>query len=393
MRGHMQQRGADELADQGLRRPRSTDGRKRYVERTVRGTRREAERELARLVVEVDEGRHAAAAPMTFGELLDRWLDGEAPARRAVDAGVATSGSPASTCGRRSGDRKLASLRPIDLDPLYADLYGAGPVAPDGADLPHGDAPVARAGPPVGPDRPQSRPSTPPRHRQRRRRSTPPTVDQVRRAPRRGVRRRTPTSARTCGCSPATGCRRGEACALRWTDVDLDRGELAIRRSIAMVGRRAAARRTPRPTSPAAWPSTRPRSACCASTACRHAASARWRSACARRRRAACSPTPRAGRGVPTCAPTGSAGCEAGSAWQRVRLHDLRHFVATVLGDGGVPIATISSRLGHRDIVDDAEHLHPRPPGHRPARRRLHRKPAGPPEVVRIRESGLHERA
>ena len=35
----------------------------------------------------------------------------------------------------------------------------------------------------------------------------------------------------------------------------------------------------------------------------------------------------------------------------RVRLHDLRHFVATVLGDGGMPIATISSRLGHRDIA------------------------------------------
>ena len=34
-----------------------------------------------------------------------------------------------------------------------------------------------------------------------------------------------------------------------------------------------------------------------------------------------------------------------------VRLHDLRHFVATVLGDGGLPIATISSRLGHRDTA------------------------------------------
>lgn len=29
----------------------------------------------------------------------------------------------------------------------------------------------------------------------------------------------------------------------------------------------------------------------------------------------------------------------------------LRHFVATVLGDGGVPIATIGSRLGHRDTA------------------------------------------
>jgi integrase len=39
-----------------------------------------------------------------------------------------------------------------------------------------------------------------------------------------------------------------------------------------------------------------------------------------------------------------------GLGLQRVRLHDLRHFVATELGDGGVPIATISKRLGHRDV-------------------------------------------
>lgn len=32
---------------------------------------------------------------------------------------------------------------------------------------------------------------------------------------------------------------------------------------------------------------------------------------------------------------------------ERVRLHDLRHFVATVLTDGGVPIGTVSTRLGH----------------------------------------------
>jgi len=32
-----------------------------------------------------------------------------------------------------------------------------------------------------------------------------------------------------------------------------------------------------------------------------------------------------------------------------IRLHDLRHFVATVLTDAGLPITTISTRLGHRD--------------------------------------------
>jgi integrase len=32
-----------------------------------------------------------------------------------------------------------------------------------------------------------------------------------------------------------------------------------------------------------------------------------------------------------------------------VRLHDLRHYVATNLGAAGTPLATISARLGHRD--------------------------------------------
>jgi len=34
-----------------------------------------------------------------------------------------------------------------------------------------------------------------------------------------------------------------------------------------------------------------------------------------------------------------------------VRLHDPRHFVATNLGAAGTPIATISARLGHRDVA------------------------------------------
>jgi integrase len=30
-----------------------------------------------------------------------------------------------------------------------------------------------------------------------------------------------------------------------------------------------------------------------------------------------------------------------------VRLHDLWHFVASMLIDGGIPISTVSTRLGH----------------------------------------------
>lgn len=45
--------------------------KKRYLERTVRAARSEADRELARMVVEADEGRWVPTAPMTMAELLD----------------------------------------------------------------------------------------------------------------------------------------------------------------------------------------------------------------------------------------------------------------------------------------------------------------------------------
>ena len=118
MRGHLQHRGGDAWRIK-VYLGRSADGRKRYQERTVRGSRRDAERDLARLVVEVDEGRHAAAAPMTFGELLDRWLEVKraSVAPRTVES---YEWIAPKYLRPRLGDRKLAALRTMDLDALYA---------------------------------------------------------------------------------------------------------------------------------------------------------------------------------------------------------------------------------------------------------------------------------
>ncbi|WCO67025.1 hypothetical protein PO878_21265 [Iamia majanohamensis] len=87
------------------------------MERTIHGRRPDAERELARLVVEVDQGRHAAAAPMTFGELLDRWLKVKA---LAVEPKTLEGyGWVAHTYLRPAlADRKMAALRPMELDTL-----------------------------------------------------------------------------------------------------------------------------------------------------------------------------------------------------------------------------------------------------------------------------------
>ena len=125
MRGHLQHRSGDSWRIK-VYLGRSADGRKRYLERTVHRTRRDAERELSRLVVEVDEGRHATAVPMTFGELLDRWLEVKraSVAPRTIES---YEWIAAKYVRPRLGDRKLAGLRTMDLDELYAELQPHNP--------------------------------------------------------------------------------------------------------------------------------------------------------------------------------------------------------------------------------------------------------------------------
>jgi integrase len=77
------------------------------------------------LVVEAGEGRYTASVPMTMSELLDRWLGVK---RLSVEPTTARSYEwVAETYLRPAlGDRKVARLRPIDLDALYAELSGRG---------------------------------------------------------------------------------------------------------------------------------------------------------------------------------------------------------------------------------------------------------------------------
>lgn len=49
-------------------------GRQRYKSRQVNGSFRDAQKEEARLITEVADGRHLGTRTKTFGELLDAWL-------------------------------------------------------------------------------------------------------------------------------------------------------------------------------------------------------------------------------------------------------------------------------------------------------------------------------
>lgn len=185
----------------------------------MRGTRRDAERELARLVVEVDEGRHAGGAPMSFGELLDRWLE----VKRASVAPPTIESYEwvaAKYLRPRLSDRTLAALRTMDLDAGYAELHASGlsartlrichTVVRQALEQARRWGVIARS-PAVD--------ATPPRSI--RAEVVPPTIEEVVQLL-DAAYEADPAFGTFLWVKSATGCRRGEMHALRWSDVDLD---------------------------------------------------------------------------------------------------------------------------------------------------------------------------
>src|SRR5687768_2830566 len=74
MRGHIRQRskGSWEIT---YELPRAADGRRRQKTITYRGTKREAQQELARILHELHTGAHALPSRLTVAQFLDRWLE------------------------------------------------------------------------------------------------------------------------------------------------------------------------------------------------------------------------------------------------------------------------------------------------------------------------------
>ena len=143
-------------------------------------------------------------------------------------------------------------------------------------------------------------------------------------------------------CSVTLGLRRGEACGLRWEDIDLRTGEVRVRRSRQVVrGREVVEAPKTERSARSCW---LPRFAVRRLRALRRGRSG-WLcglspDAVSRRIRSAC--------------------CRAGAAW--TSMTECRHTWATLAVEAGVGIETVAMMLGHTDIGTAYEHyIVPRP--------------------------------
>jgi integrase len=321
-------------------------GKRRQKTRTITGTRRDAQRILNEMAVEADKGLLKVTGA-TFHQLTDRWLD------------MAKNDLSPTTMRRYEillrkhihpalGDVPVKNIKTIDLDQLYVGLQRRSELGPTTVRQVHAIIhrafkqallwgwvsvnPAANASPPRA-----SKPDI-----------TPPTVEEVAQILAVAYERE-PEFGRFIHIAATTGARRGEMCALKWRNVDFKNGALTIEHAIVELHGGGMLEKDTKT----------------------HAARRmsigdgdtlevlKEQLECAKARAATVGVDVDNDAYVFSREPDGmlpwtpdSVGkrfiaVRDGLGLYRIRLHDLRHFAATRLVAAGVPVRTISGRLGH----------------------------------------------
>ncbi len=350
VRGHLEQRGKNVWrAKIYLGRDESTD-RKRYLTRTIHGTKRQAEDVVTQMLVEAGLGGQVVT-DATLRDLATRWLTLAEPTlspttlpeyRRIIDRLVLP----------RLGGVKLRSLRTAQIDTFYSEIHARGgrggkPLSAMSVQHVHAllrrmlnqgvrwgwlsSNPAVHASPP----------------RARRKEITPPAPAAVQTILAE-AERRDPDLGMLLRLGAVTGARRGELCGLRVSDVDLLGASLTIARSVAGRSRDALVVKDTK-----AGPGRR---------IALDADTVRLLAAHLDRCELRAS---QVGTRLPPSAYLFSQEPDGSTPWrpsrvteaficlrkdlgiEGVRLHDLRHAVATQMLARGVPLRTVSGRLGH----------------------------------------------
>jgi len=322
--------------------PDPVSGERRRLSRTIHGTRSEAKDALQRMVVDAGAGLYGGGR-VTLGDLLDQFL-------ASATLGPTTRADWVSVTERHLkpalGEMPLWKLTSRDCDQLYARMKAAGlgqsRVRCAHVVLHRAVAQAVRWG--WLARNPVSNATRPPVARVT---ITPPGVDDVRTAL---AASRKADIELWCWLQVAiaSGARQGEVCALRWCDVDFDKRVLRIERSVSATASAGMVIKSTKTGKPRVVSLT---SQAIDALLERRTHAARAASACGRALEESELVFATDPLGQKPWRPELVTG-----RWTRlrkqiglshVRLHDLRHFVATELLTAGIDLRTVANRLGH----------------------------------------------
>lgn len=206
------------------------DGTRRYVRSTVRGTRNEAERELMRLTLEVGDGLpEHFSTNRTVADLLEVWI----PVAKLAESTRYDYRLTSKHIIDHIGKTPLHKVRPFTLDRFYAKLEADG-LGPDRIRRCHTvlrsafkqavkwewmlTNPAINATPPAAPIRDIE------------------TLDPAQyRKLAHAANETLFLAAVAIHIAGNIGSRRGEICGLQWSDFDLDAGNVRVLRTVGVV--------------------------------------------------------------------------------------------------------------------------------------------------------------
>jgi integrase len=369
MTGSLRPRGANSWELRVYQGTDPTTGQQRYATRTIRGSRTEAQRELADLVA-VASVAPVVGARTTLAELLERWF-----------ATSAANWAPTTVVNTRSIiDRHLApglgsvgvrDLTTVAIDDFYSRLRTDGrhdgkPLSTGTVRRVHGVLHRALAqamrwdwiwiNPAALANKPPAQPAE----------MRPPTPGQVNQLLGHAAQT-APLFHLFLVLAATTGARRGELLALRWSDIDLAHGTISIQRSL-LEG----------PTGPVLAPTKtrRPHHIDLdhGTVALIRARDAQVQHGATGQDRFVFSNDLAGGRPWrPNWVTKQFIAARTAAGVGHFRLHDLRHFMATEMLNLNVPIPIVSGRLAHaRASTTLNVYAHAVPAGDRHAANLIH---------------------
>lgn len=125
MTGHIRRRGKRSWQI-FLELPRTSEGKRRQKTVTVRGTKRQAEAELARLTNEIATGAFVEPTKMTVSAFLDRWLSDYAAIKVSAKTFERYREIVRCHLAVALGQLRLMDVRPLHIQEYYASALRAG---------------------------------------------------------------------------------------------------------------------------------------------------------------------------------------------------------------------------------------------------------------------------
>lgn len=205
---------------------RDEQGKRRRKFISVTGTKNEAQRQLREYLSTIDKGIPLNAEKATVAQWLDRWLKEYVVPNTRQKTVERYEGIIRNHVKPELGNLRLAKLSPSDIQSLEAKLIQAG-MAPAGVELVHRviSSALKYAVRMEVLWRNAAQAVTPPKVV--RREIEPPDVLEVRRILTEAIAQNHPLYA-AIHLIAYTGIRRGEALGLRWQDIDLEAGTISI---------------------------------------------------------------------------------------------------------------------------------------------------------------------